>query len=121
MNAFLAASRDGDLTALLTLLNPGVVLRADEEAVHVAAANRWGGAPDLAPEVRGAQGVAATFKGRARGSRAALIDGEPGAVWAPGGKTRAAFVFTVEGGRITAIELLMAPSSLADLEVAIED
>jgi RNA polymerase sigma-70 factor (ECF subfamily) len=117
VNAFLAASRDGDVAGLLALLAPDVVLRADEDAVRVAAANRWGGAPDLAAEVRGADAVAETFKGRARGATNALIDGQPGAVWAVGGKTRAAFVFTVEQGRIVEIELAMDPARVGDLDI----
>jgi RNA polymerase sigma factor (sigma-70 family) len=120
VRAFLAASRDGDVAGLLALLAPDVVLRADEDAVRVAAANRWGGAPDLAREVRGAPEVAETFKGRARGTRRALIDGQPGAVWAVGGKTRAAFVFTIEHGRIVEIELVMDPTRLGALEVELE-
>ncbi len=118
--AFLAASRDGDLERLVAVLSPDIVLRADELALRVAAANERRGAPRLAPEVRGAAQVAATFKGRARGALPALIDGDAGAVWAVGGQVRAAFVFTIERGSIAGIDLVMEPAQLAELDVEIE-
>jgi RNA polymerase sigma-70 factor, ECF subfamily len=117
VDAFLAASRDGNLEALLAVLAPGVVLRADELAVRTAVANRGRGAPDLQSEMRGARAVAESFGGRARGARPALLDGEAGAVWAVGGQTRAAFVFTVEDGRVTAIDLIMEPARLGEIDV----
>jgi len=117
VGAFLAASRDGDFDRLVAALSPDIVLRADARAVHTAAANARHGAPTLAPEIRGASHVASAFKGRARGAAAALIDGEPGAVWAVGGQVRAAFVFTIGGGVITGIDLMMNPEHLAELHV----
>jgi RNA polymerase sigma-70 factor (ECF subfamily) len=121
VDAFLAASRGGKFDALLAVLDPNVVLRADELAVRTAAANRQAGAPDIANEVRGAQAVAETFKGRARGARRALIDGMAGAAWAVGGQTRAAFLFTVERGKVVAIELVMEPERLGELELQLLD
>jgi RNA polymerase sigma factor (sigma-70 family) len=120
VDAFLAASRDGDFDALVAVLAPDVVLRADEVAVRTAAARRWGGAPGLSSEIRGARAVAETFKGRARGASPALIDGDAGAVWAVGGRPRTAFVFRVELGRITEIELVMDPARLSALDIEIE-
>jgi RNA polymerase sigma factor (sigma-70 family) len=109
VRAFLAASRDGDFAALLTLLDPDVVLRADQTA-------RQAGAPG---DLHGARAVAAQFSGRARGARLALINGAAGAVWAPGGKPRGAFAFTVANGRVVAIELVADPERLGRLDVAI--
>jgi RNA polymerase sigma-70 factor (ECF subfamily) len=117
--AFLAASRAGDFDALLALLDPDVVLRADQLAVRTAAANKWGGAPELSSELRGARAVAETFKGRARGAQEALVDGDAGAVWAVRGQTRSAFVFTIERGRIVELELVMEPERLGELDVKI--
>ena len=108
VEAFLAASRDGNLEALLALLAPGVVLRADAATVRAGAA----------PEVLGAAAVAETFKGRARFAQLALVDGAWGAVWAPGGQPRVVFAFTVEGETITGIELLADPERLARLHLA---
>jgi RNA polymerase sigma factor (sigma-70 family) len=103
VDAFLAASRQGDFEALVALLDPDVVLRADPAAVRTGAA----------AEVRGAAAVAGTFSGRAQTARPALVEGAPGAVWAPGGRPRVAFGFTVTDGRIVAIDLLADPERLA--------
>ena len=109
VEAFLAASRDGNLEALLALLAPGVVLRADAATVRAGAA----------PEVLGAAAVAETFKGRARFAELALVDGAVGAVWAPGGQPRVVFAFAVEGDAITGIELLADPERLRTMELVL--
>jgi RNA polymerase sigma-70 factor, ECF subfamily len=119
VDAFLAASRDGDFNALLALLDPEVVLRADQLAVAASAARVAAGAPRLAPEIRGKEQVAGTFSGRAAAAQLALINGVAGAVWAPGGRTRAAFLFTVAKGTITAMEIVYDPDRIAQLDVAI--
>jgi RNA polymerase sigma-70 factor (ECF subfamily) len=111
VDAFLAASRGGDFDALLALLDPDVVLRADNTAVKVGASK----------EVRGAVAVADTFSGRARAAQPALIDGAAGAVWAPGGKPRVVFGFTVRGGRIVEINMLADPERIRHLDLAILD
>lgn len=117
VDAFLTASRDGDFGALLALLDPAVVLRADAAAVAVSSARRAQGAPRLAAEQHGPNTVAEAFSGRARNAQPALIDGEPGAVWAPGGKVRAAFIFAVDWGRITGIEIVSEPARIAALDI----
>jgi len=117
VEAFLAASRRGDFEALVALLDPDAVLRADRAAVKAATANREKGAPVLAPEVRGRQAVANALVGRAQGAQLALIDGMPGAVWAPGGKPRAIFAFQVIGDTITEIEIVIDPRVVAALRV----
>jgi RNA polymerase sigma factor (sigma-70 family) len=119
VDAFLAASREGNFDALLAVLAPNVVLHADDVAVRAAAANKWGGAPSLSSEIRGAREVAETFKGRARGAQRALLNGDAGAVWSVGGTPRAAFVFTVDGGKITEISLVMDPERLGEIDVEI--
>ena len=106
VDAFLAASREGDFGALLSLLDPDVVLRADAAAVAAGAV----------AEVRGASAVAETFKGRARFAQAAVLDGVPGAVWAAGGQVRAAFVFRFDGERVSGIEIVMDPETIASME-----
>jgi RNA polymerase sigma-70 factor (ECF subfamily) len=117
--AFLAASRHGDFETLVALLDPDAVLRADRAAVESAAANREQGAPLLAPEVRGAPAVAAVLAGRATAAKLALIDGVPGAVWAPGGQPRAVFAFHVVGNTITEIEILTEAAVVAALPMQI--
>ena len=117
--AFLAASREGDFGALLSVLDPDVVLRADRVAVQGAASRQAQGAPALSTEVRGAAAVADIFSGRARAARLALVDGAVGAVVAPGGRPRVVFGFTIMGGKIAEIELLADPARLRRLEVAV--
>ena len=45
--------------------------------------------------------------------------GAPGLVWAPGGRPRLAFVFTVAGDRITGIELIADAAHLEELAVEV--
>jgi RNA polymerase sigma-70 factor (ECF subfamily) len=107
VQAFLAASRDGDLGALVTMLDPDVVLRADQTVVRLG----------NEAETCGAQTVAGFFSGRARAAKLALIDGVAGLVWATGGRPRVVFSFTLSGGKITAIDLLGDPDLLGQLDV----
>jgi len=111
VDAFLAASRRGDFQALLALLDPDVVLRADGATVRAGAE----------PEVRGAKAVAETFSGRARAARPALVDGAVGLVWAPGGVPRVVFGITSAGGKIVAIDLMADPERLGRLELVLFD
>jgi RNA polymerase sigma-70 factor, ECF subfamily len=117
VNAFLAAARDGDFEALLAVLDPDVVLRADRTAVATSLARASVGAPWLAPEIRGAAAVAITFKGRAAAAQLAVIEGEAGLVWAPAGRPVVAFDFVVENGLIVELSLIMDRQSLAALDV----
>ena len=105
--AFLTASRGGDFTALLELLDPEAVVLADAAAVIAGAE----------AEVRGAAAVAATFVGRAKAARLALLDGEPGLIWTHRGEVRMAFAFTVVDGRVAGIELIADPGRLAAMGV----
>ncbi|MEU8818212.1 sigma-70 family RNA polymerase sigma factor [Actinoplanes sp. NPDC048796] len=109
VSAFLVAARAGDFGALLTLLDPGVVLRADPEAVRIGAT----------AVLTGANEVAGRFNGGAQSARLAFLDGEPGLVWAVGGQVRVAFVFTFEGDRIGRIDQLADPAALAAMSVDI--
>jgi len=119
VEAFLTASREGDFTALLALLDPDVVLHADATAVESARAAAAAGAPPFNREIRGAHAVATAFAGRAQAARLALVGGTVGAVFAPGGNPRAAFRFTVAEGRITAMEVIAQPDNLVSLAVSI--
>lgn len=119
VNAFLAASREGDFEALLTVLDPDVVLRADATAMEAAMARQAAGAPALAREVRTAAAVARVFSGRAQAAQPALIDGRVGAVWAPNGEPKAVFDLTVLGSRILTIEMLSDPAVIHDLAITL--
>jgi RNA polymerase sigma-70 factor (ECF subfamily) len=108
--AFFAAAREAQFAALLELLDPGVVMRADAAAARMGAS----------ASVSGADAVARWLSGRARGALLARVDGEPGAVWAVAGKVRVAFGFTLaEDGRIASIDLIGEPSVLADLDIEV--
>jgi RNA polymerase sigma-70 factor (ECF subfamily) len=111
VDAFLAASRGGDFDALLAMLDPDVVLRADDAAVLAGASK----------EVRGAAVVAGTFSGRARFAQPALVNGAAGAVWAPGGQPRVVFGFTITRGKIVEIDLIADPDRLRHLDLAVLD
>jgi RNA polymerase sigma factor (sigma-70 family) len=119
--AFMTASRDGNLEAVLAVLDPDVVLRADAAIVRAATANAAKGAPPLVPELRGAAHVARAFLGGAKAARPALVDGLPGAAWAPGGRPRAVWAFKVERGRITEVQVIGDPATIARLEVFLLD
>jgi RNA polymerase sigma-70 factor (ECF subfamily) len=119
--AFMTASRDGNLDSLLAVLDPDVVLRVDPVAVKAAAARAARGAPHLVGEVRGAAEVAQVFLGRAQVARPALIDGTPGAAWAPGGHPRAIWAFKVEQGRIVEVQFIADPKTIARLDVFLVD
>jgi RNA polymerase sigma factor (sigma-70 family) len=111
VDAFLAASRKGDFAALLALLDPDVVARADAATVRAGAE----------AEVEGAEAVAKMFAGRARAARLALVDGAPGLVWSMGGEPKVAFLFTMSSSRIAAIDLVGDPERLSALEIEFLD
>ncbi len=114
VDAFLAASPGGDFEGLLALLDPDVVFRADGAAVKA------GVKAGISAESRGATAVAGIFS-RLAGNTAqlALINGAPGTVWAPGGRPRAAFAFTVAHGKVVAIEMVVDPERLRQLDLTI--
>ncbi len=115
--AFMAASREGDLEAVLAVLDPDVVLRVDAVGVKAAAANAAKGAPRLVPELRGAVDVARVFLGSAQAARPVLVDGTAGYAWAPDGRPRAVWAFKVEQGRIVEVQFIADTKTIARLEV----
>lgn len=109
--AFLVASREGRFEALLALLDPDVVLRADATTVAM-------GAPR---EVLGADAVATSFAGRAKAARLTLVDGRPGAMWSVDGRPRVVFDFTVVGGMVVEIRMVSDAGALTLLELELID
>lgn len=110
ISAFLNASRTGDLSGLLALLDPDVVMRAD------AAAMRLGAVP---PSTRGADAVAQAFSGRARSAQVGLIDGAVGVIIAPEGNLRLVLEVTIRNGRIVEISSIADKDALADMELTV--
>jgi RNA polymerase sigma factor (sigma-70 family) len=114
VDAFLAASRDGDFDTLLAVLDPDVVLRIDGGAVRAG----------LSREVRGAAGVAEqtlTFSRLSPFVRPALVNAAAGVVVAPRGRPFAVMGFTVRRGKIVEIDVLADPARLRQLDLAVLD
>ena len=108
VDAFLTASRNGDLDGLLAVLDPEVVLRADRVQL-----------PSGGPQViHGAAEVARFFSGRAQSARPALIDGALGVVVAPHGRLLLALHVSIEHGRIVALEAVSERGRLEKLELS---
>jgi len=111
VDAFLAASRGGDFEALLALLDPEVVYRADLAAVRL-------GGP---AEIRGATEVAKAYMGRAQAARTALIDGVVGVIVAPNGRLLLLLRVMIANGKIAGIEAIADPDHIGRLELAVLD
>lgn len=108
VDAFLLASRTGDLAGLMAVLAPDVVVRSDV----------LGGGGQVR-ELRGAEKVANFYNGLAQTARTALIDGAIGAVVAPLGQLTRVLDIRVENGRIVEIFVAGDPDRLDAVEVAI--
>jgi RNA polymerase sigma factor (sigma-70 family) len=112
VDAFLAATREGDFEALIELLDPDVVLRADSGPVPAPATQ----------VVRGSRAVAElalVWSRVARFSRPALVNGTVGIVTAPGGRLQSVGGITIKDGRIVEIDILADPERLAQLDLAV--
>ncbi len=117
VEAFLAASRGGDFSALLTVLDPSVVLRADPTAVAASASRAGQDVPALPSEIRGHESVANIFRGRAKAMQPTLVDGDPGLAIAHGGQARLVVDFVTENGRIVEIDMIANPERIAALDL----
>jgi len=116
VRAFLQASRSGNFSALLALLDSGATLRAD------AAVMAMGGAAyfqndRMGAGIEGANAVAQMFSRRAQAAQPAFIDGRPGAVWMHEREVRVAFRFTIRDDRIVSIELIADPEALGRIRL----
>ncbi|MEU6182243.1 RNA polymerase sigma factor SigJ [Streptomyces coeruleorubidus] len=111
LDAFLAASRGGDFEALLALLHPDVVLRADSGALVRGAA--------VSKALQGAKTVAEQalmFARFAQSAELVLVNGSVGIVNAPGGRVQSVMGVTIADGRITGMYILADPERLERLE-----
>jgi RNA polymerase sigma factor (sigma-70 family) len=114
VEAYLAAARGGDFAALVRLLAPDVVLRADAEAAESSTPVVLHGADAVA---RGAVASA----GRAPFTQPALVDGTVGLVMAPRGRLFLVLGFTIVGEAITEIDVIADPDRLRQLDLAVLD
>jgi RNA polymerase sigma-70 factor (ECF subfamily) len=112
VDAFIAASRAGDIEGLLAVLHPDVVLRADGGRTR----------PAMTTLVRGAEAVAGNamlYRRVASTATRRLVNGAAAVVaWTPGGAPLALLAVTIRGGRIVEMDVLSDPERLAGLSLA---
>ncbi len=112
VEAFLVASRSGDLSALIAVLDPAVVRRADPQALP----------PGGAIEVHGAQNVATetlTNTGLAQFAHVALVNGNVGLIVALRHRLRLALCLTIQNDKIIEIDVIADPVRLRDTELGV--
>jgi RNA polymerase sigma-70 factor (ECF subfamily) len=110
VEAFQAASHDGDFAALVALLHPDVVLRADRGLIARAG---W-------TEIRGAAAVAGqaiTFRRLSAFPLPVLVNGNAGLITVADGQPMAVMSFTITGGKVVAIDILADPARLRQLDI----
>ena len=111
VDAFLAAVQDGDFEALVAVLDPAIVLRAD-----------GGAAKGMSRLVRGAQAVAAqaeSFSKLELSSQVVLVNGNIGVVSRlPDGRVLSVIGFTIAGGKVVEMDILADPDRLSRLDLS---
>lgn len=115
VNAFLAALRAGDFSGLVAVLDPDLVVRADE----------FSGRPGAPREVHGAETWARSALVFAKtvqfAAEPALVDGSVALIWAPGGQLRRVLKLRIDDGRISQIEIIGDPTRLREMDIAVVD
>jgi len=114
VGAFFAASRDGDFDALVAVLDPDAVLRADGGAIL----------PETSREVHGAANIARQALIYSRLDlvvRPAIINGTPGGIAFRDGEVFSVSGFTVRGGKVTEIDILADRERLRRLDLTVLD
>ena len=112
VEAFLAASRGGDFEALLAVLDPDVVVRADRTAVPAGAPTEVRGAPAVARN-------ALAFSMRARFAQVALVNGTAGIIAASRGRLVIVLIFAIRGRRIVEIDVVTDAERLRQLDLGV--
>jgi RNA polymerase sigma-70 factor (ECF subfamily) len=115
VEAFFAAARDGDFAALLAVLDPDVVVRADRAAPTGVLVVR--GAAAAAEQVLTIGG----FSRLARLAQPALVNGAAGVVMAAGGRPLAVVGFTIRHGKIAEIDIFADAARLRRLDLTVLD
>ncbi len=114
VDAFLAAVQDGDFEALVSVLDPEIVLRADGGAVK-----------SLTRVVRGAGAVAAqaaAFSKLGLSSQIVLVNGSIGLVSRlPDGRVLSVIAFTIASGKVVEMDILADPDRLRRLDLSAVD
>jgi RNA polymerase sigma-70 factor (ECF subfamily) len=112
VEAFLAASRGGDIRVLLDLLAPDVVRRVDRVLVPRDVPTELHGAKDVAEETR-------RFASRAQAGVVVLINGAPGVAIAPAGRVQALLQIGIDDGRIHSIDIVGDADRLNSVVIAL--
>jgi len=115
VDAFFAAARGGDFEALLAVLDPDVVVRADNGAERQGVSGR-------SRVVHGARAVAKQaliFAQFAQHAQPALVNGAAGIVATSGGRLYSVMGFTIKHGKIIEIDILADPERLRQLDLAV--
>ncbi|MFD4869618.1 RNA polymerase sigma factor SigJ [Streptomyces sp. NPDC058412] len=110
VDAFLAASRGGDFEALVAVLDPDVVARSDGGTLRPGLVRH--GAAEVASQ-------AITFARFAAAAHPVLVNGLPGVVAVADGRAISVMAFTIQDGRITALDILTDPERLAHIDLSI--
>ncbi|MEU9803212.1 RNA polymerase sigma factor SigJ [Streptomyces sp. NPDC051000] len=114
VSAFFAAARDGDFEALVSVLDPDVVLRSDGGVTRARHTVVFNGARTVASQ-------AITFGSLSPFARPALVNGTAGVMVAMDGRRLSVMAFTVVGGKIVAIDVLADPERLKELDLSALD
>jgi len=110
VDAFVAASRDGDFRALLDVLDPDIELRIDGGILRAGASLALHGSDAVAAHTT-------TYSKLYPFVRPALVNGAAGAIVAPRGRVVSVMAFTVTNGKIVQIDALLDPERLARLDL----
>jgi RNA polymerase sigma factor (sigma-70 family) len=110
VDAFLAASRTGDFDALLEVLDPDVMVRADATAAPSGTPIRLGGAHTVARQ-------ALAFSRLAKHARVGLVNGAPAILVKPQDRLVTVMAFTITNGKIVAIDIIGEPQRLSQLAI----
>lgn len=111
VDAFLAAAREGDIEALVTMLDPQVVLRADAGTGPMGPSRLVRGAPAVARQVL-------RYASLARFARPVLVNGSPGLLGVRDGRAFSLVSMTIRGDTIIEIDVLADPQRLSRLDLA---
>jgi RNA polymerase sigma-70 factor (ECF subfamily) len=112
VDAFLAASRDGNFEGLFALLDPDIVYQADYGLALAGKSQVIRGAADVVKQAR-------VFMRLVRFAQPALVNGAVGIVVAPYGRLRYVAHFTITGGKIAEINVIADPTRLSQLHLSI--
>ncbi|NUP52070.1 MAG: sigma-70 family RNA polymerase sigma factor [Catenulispora sp.] len=108
VDAFFAAARNGDFEALVAVLHPDVVLRADGGRLRARGGVVLTGAETVASQAALARNLAPFV-------RPVLVNGTPGAFATQNGVPLALLAFTVVGGKVVEMAIINDPVRLEEI------